>query len=134
MTRVLVIDDDEMMLHPLSVYLTGSGYNVISTADGPQGITIYKREKPDVVILDLGLPTMDGLEVLKEIRGYDSKAKVIIATGYGSPNTVGEALSSGAFAFIDKPFDVESLIEIIKAAIKPTDETGNNFTNQRPSS
>jgi DNA-binding NtrC family response regulator len=125
MSKILVIDDDEMMLQPLSIYLDGSGFTVLSTADGPQGIMIYKRERPDVVVLDLGLPTMDGLEVLKQIRNYDPVAKVIIATGYGSPKTMGEAMNYGAFAFIDKPFDIEALIELIKSAMNSTREKTN---------
>jgi DNA-binding NtrC family response regulator len=117
MKKILVIDDDEILLKGVSLYLSANGYSVLSTADGPQGIMIYKSEKPDVVMLDIGLPSLDGLEVLKKIIEYDPKAKIIIASGYGSPNTINQALKDGAYAFIDKPFDIEEFKKLLNEAL-----------------
>lgn len=118
MSKILIIDDDEMMLRALSNYLNDKGFSILTTADGPQGILIYKNENPDVVILDLGLPSLDGRDVLKHIINYDRDAKIIISTGYGSKQIEDEALKNGAFAFFSKPFDVVVLIEKINSALR----------------
>ncbi len=118
MSKVLIIDDDEMMLRALGNYLNEGGFTILTTADGPQGIFIYKNENPDVVILDLGLPSLDGRDVLKQILNYDPGAKVIISTGYGSKQTEEEVMKNGAYAFFSKPFDAVSLIEKIKSALR----------------
>lgn len=118
MSKILIIDDDEMMLIALSKYLHETGYKILTTADGPQGILIYKNEKPDVVILDLGLPSVDGQEVLKQIIEYNKNAKVIISTGYRSKQTEDDAMKNGAFAFFSKPFDIVLLIEKINSALQ----------------
>ena len=83
MAKVLVIDDDEMHLMLMGNILENAGYNVSSTADGPQGIAMYKEHRADLVLLDLGLPSMNGIEVLREIRAADAESKVIVVTGYG---------------------------------------------------
>ncbi|MDP1676602.1 MAG: response regulator [Bacteroidota bacterium] len=118
MSKVLIIDDDEMMLRALSNFLTEEGFTILTTADGPQGIMIYKKENPDVVILDLGLPSLDGRDVLKQILSYDHNAKIIIATGYGSSQIKEESLKNGAFGFFLKPFDAILLMEKIKSALR----------------
>jgi DNA-binding NtrC family response regulator len=125
MSRVLVIDDDEMVLKALSIYLSGSGFTILTTADGPQGITIYNQEKPDVVILDIGLPSLDGLEVLKQLKRSDPNAKIIICSGYGSATTIDEAMQNGAYAFLNKPFDVEAMIRLIVSALRSESDSPN---------
>ncbi len=117
MVKVLIIDDDEMMLKGLSNYLSDAGFKTITTADGPQGIMLYNSEEPDIVVLDLGLPSLNGIEVLRQMRKHNPDAKVIIASGYESSTTTKEALANGAFAFIGKPFDVDKLIELINSAL-----------------
>jgi DNA-binding NtrC family response regulator len=117
MSKVLVIDDDEMLLSLMQNILQMEGYTILSTADGPRGIAIYKEERPDVVLLDLGLPSMNGLEVLRKIRSFDDKAKVIVVTGYGSAESVEVAYRSGAWDFVQKPFNNADVLRLIKTAI-----------------
>jgi len=117
MSKVLVIDDDEMLLSLMQNILQGEGYTILSTADGPRGIAIYKEERPDIVLLDLGLPSMNGLEVLRRIRSFDEKAKVIVVTGYGSAESVEVAYRSGAWDFVQKPFNNADVLKLIKTAI-----------------
>lgn len=117
MSKVLVIDDDEMLLSLMQNILQGEGYTILSTADGPRGIALYKEERPDVVLLDLGLPSMNGLEVLRRIRSFDDKAKVIVVTGYGSAESVEVAYRSGAWDFVQKPFNNADVLKLIKTAI-----------------
>ena len=118
MPRILVIDDDEQLLLLVRQILQKEGYDVSSTADGPHGIEIYKRERPDLVLLDIGLPSMDGIEVLKTIISHDESAKVVVFTAYGAEWTSTEAYSSGACDFIEKPVRPDVLLERIRCALE----------------
>jgi len=117
MPKVLVIDDDELLLSLMQNILQIEGYTILSTADGPRGISLFKEERPDVVLLDIGLPSMNGLEVLRKIRSFDDKAKVIVVTGHGSAESVEVAYRSGAWDFVQKPFNNADFLKLIKAAI-----------------
>lgn len=115
--KVLVIDDDEMTLSLMQLLLQEEGYEVFSTADGPQGIAIYKQRAPDIVLLDLGLPSMNGLEVLRRLRSIDDSAKVIVVTGHGSEESAEVALLYGALEYVRKPVDHQSLLQLLKSLI-----------------
>jgi len=115
--KVLVIDDDEMHLMLMGNILENAGYSVSSTADGPQGIMMFKEHPPNLVLLDLGLPSMNGIEVLREIRTADPKSKVIVVTGYGSIESAEVALRYGAWDYVEKPIEVENFLEKIRTAI-----------------
>lgn len=122
MRKALVIDDDEMDLELLRIILSKEGYTVFSTADGPQGITLYKHHNPAIVFLDLGLPTMSGIEVLRDIRTFDEDAKVFLITGYGSAESENAAMRLGAVEFIEKSWNVDTMMERIKAALRDFSE------------
>jgi CheY-like chemotaxis protein len=115
--RILVIDDDEMLLVLVRHFLSEEGYDLLSTADGPRGIQIYMDRRPDVVLLDLALPSMNGLEVLKRIREFDDHARVIVVTGYSSSESTEIAFGSGARDLLVKPFEKLQLIEAVKDAL-----------------
>ena len=117
MARILVIEDDEMMLALFRHILGEAGHEILPTADGPRGISLYKEHDPDLVLLDLGLPTMNGLEVLRMIRDFDPAARVIVVTGYGSDESADVAFRYGAIDFVQKPFDPARLLERIGKAI-----------------
>lgn len=117
MPRVLVIEDDEMMLALLRHILSDVGYEVFTTADGPRGIALYKEHRPGLVILDLALPTMNGLEVLKMIREFDPSARVVVVTGYGSDESAEVAFRGGARAFVQKPFEAEKLLNCVREVL-----------------
>jgi DNA-binding response OmpR family regulator len=116
-SKILVIDDDEVLLALLQNLLADEGYQILSTADGPRGVSLYKEHRPDLVLLDLALPSMNGLEVLKKIREFDEKARIIVVTGYGSAETAEVAYRYGASDFIHKPFEPRGLTERVKAAL-----------------
>jgi DNA-binding NtrC family response regulator len=118
MKKALVIDDDEMDLELLRLVLSKAGFTVIATADGPQGVILYKHHRPDIVFLDLGLPSMSGIEVLRDIRMYDNNAKVFLITGYGSADSANAAGRLGAVEFIEKTSDVDMMINKINAALQ----------------
>jgi len=117
MYNILIVDDDEIQLTLLRILLMNEGYTVYTTADGPQGIDIFKKYSIDLILLDLGLPSMSGIEVLKEIRKIDNKAKVMVVTGYPSVESTVLAMQCGAFDYIQKPIVVISLLEKISSAL-----------------
>lgn len=117
MNRILIIDDDEMQLNMLTSTLASEGYQIYATADGPQGIFIFKEQRPDLVLLDIGLPSMSGLDVLREIRELDPNAKVMVITGYGSVESVVLTIRSGACDFIHKPYNIEMLLKKIESTL-----------------
>lgn len=117
MSKILIIDDDEMQLKALGTTLVDEGYEILTTADGPQGLLIYKEQRPSLVLLDIGLPSMSGIEVLREIRSVNGKAKVIVVTGYGSVESAVAAIRYGAWDYVQKPFDVSILLKKVEAAI-----------------
>lgn len=117
MYKILIIDDDEVLLRMLSITLAEEGYSVLTTADGPQGITLYKEHRPALVLLDLGLPGMNGIEVLKEIRRFDNKAKVIVVTGYGSVESAVGAIRYGAWDYVQKPVETDILLRKMESAL-----------------
>ncbi|MBA4313275.1 MAG: hypothetical protein C0417_11675 [Chlorobiaceae bacterium] len=117
MYTILMIEDDEVQLALQRSILMDSGYKLYATADGPQGITIFQKHKIDLVLLDLGLASMSGLEVLREIRRIDEKAKVIVITGYPSVESSVIAMKYGAIDYIQKPFDVKTWLKRIRAIL-----------------
>ncbi len=120
MNTALIIDDDELDLELYTILLGDEGFEVRTTADGPQGITLYQVHHPSVVFLDLGLPSLGGIEVLRHIRAYDPEAKVIIVTGYASAETAVAALKAGALDVIEKSGDVQEMLKRIRTALHST--------------
>ncbi|HWP82698.1 MAG TPA: response regulator [Bacteroidota bacterium] len=118
MEKILVIDDDEMDLDLMRILMQHEGYDVISTADGPQGIELYKQHQPSLVFLDLGLPSMSGMEVLRQIRSINEDAKIVLITGYGSIEHAVEAMRGGAIDFVEKTYDTGRMISRIKTILE----------------
>jgi CheY-like chemotaxis protein len=118
MPKVLLVDDDEVLLTLIQNLLADQGFSIYSTADGPRGLTMYKEHRPDLVLLDLALPSMNGLEVLKAIREFDQKARVIVVTGYGSEETAQVAFRYGATDFVLKPFEPAMLLDRLRKALQ----------------
>jgi len=116
MKSVLVIDDDPLIGKTLSSYLSKKGYEALVAEDGEEGIQKYEESTPDLVILDIRLPDVDGLEVLGRIREKNPNASIIIMTAYDDMKTTIEAIKSGAFEYLVKPLDyVELDLTIDKA-------------------
>lgn len=120
MAKILIIDDDELVLNALSNMLHHAGHELFITADGPRSIDLFKEHHPEVTILDLGLPTTSGMDVLTDIRSLNSDAKVIMISGYTAPTVIAEAKQKGAYAFLEKPFEIKTLINLITSIVQPT--------------
>jgi len=118
MPAVLIIDDDELMLNITREILEDEGYKVYATADGPRGIELYAEYRPPLVLLDLGLPTMGGLEVLSAIRSIDAGETVVIVSGYVSPEARERASHLGVTTFIEKGIQIEDLVEKIRGVLR----------------
>ncbi len=115
-TRILLIDDDKRILETFSRTLKLAGYTVLTAQDGEKGLAVYHQEQPDMIILDLRMPGMDGLTILQAIRQHDPEANVILATGHGDKDAVIEALRAGASDFLAKPIDQVSLESALRRA------------------
>ncbi|HEX2979679.1 MAG TPA: response regulator [Anaerolineaceae bacterium] len=114
MTKILIVDDAEFLRVRISKMLNGDGFEVIEAENGARAVDTYKVEHPDVVLMDITMPEMDGLTALKEIRGIDPKAKVIMLTALGQESVVLEAIKSGARDFVVKPFERDRVITAIR--------------------
>ena len=109
MDKLLLIDDEPDILRVLSMSLKADGYQVVSAPNGAEGIAIFEKEKPDIVITDIKMPGMDGIEVLKRVKALNADTEVIIITGHGDIENAIEALKHGASDFINKPVRDEAL-------------------------
>ena len=116
--RVLAIDDDGQTLEILQRALSDQGYVVITADSGESGIALYAQKRFDLVLLDIRMPGMDGFEVLSQIGEYDDQATVIIMTGYGSIDSVVQAMKGGATDYLSKPLDLDHLEIVLQKAMK----------------
>ena len=107
--RILVIDDDEHMRDACRAILLRAGHDVELASSGSEGLTLVNRWAYDVILLDLRMPDMDGMDVMRQIRSQDPDAVVIVITGHGSINTAVQAMKLGAFDFLPKPFSPDEL-------------------------
>ena len=115
---ILVVDDEEIMREVITALLEEEGYRVTSAATGEEGVEKVKEEAPDLVLLDLMLPSMSGLEALEEVIGIDPDTVVVMISAYASIENAVEATKSGAFDFITKPFNNEELLLVVKNGLK----------------
>lgn len=117
MSNILIIEDDELQLALQRSILIDAGYTVYATADGPYGISIYQQKAIDLVLLDIGIPSMSGLEVLREIKRINPEAKVMMITGYPSIESSSLAVKYGAFDYIQKPFEINLFLDRVRNAL-----------------
>jgi two-component system KDP operon response regulator KdpE len=114
---VLVVDDEPAMLRALRINLRVRKYDVTTAATGQEALTEARRRPPDAVILDLGLPDVDGIEVIGRLRGW-SHAPVIVLSGRTGPGDKIAALDAGADDYVTKPFSMEELVARLRAALR----------------
>ena len=118
MKSILAIDDDRLIRQTFKSHLSGEGFEVHLAADGKEGVERFKDLEPDLVILDIHLPELDGLGVLKQIRAVDPKAYIIMITAFDDMRTTVEAVKLGAFEYICKPIDYDELLLSIHKAMR----------------
>ncbi len=116
MTRVLVIDDDASLRFTLEAVLTDAGFVVEACESGPAGLAGFEARGADVVLTDLAMPGMDGMQVLERMRAGDPSVPVMMLTAHGSERVAVAAIKSGAFDYIPKPFDPDELVLAVRRA------------------
>ncbi len=112
--KILLADDDPQILRALRITLMAKGYEIVTAADGAQAIAAAIDHHPDIFLLDLGMPKLDGIEVIHGIRGW-SQAPILVVSGRAGAADKVEALDAGADDYITKPFAVEELLARIRA-------------------
>lgn len=113
--KILIVDDAAFMRMMIKNSLTGQGYtNLIEAANGKQALDTYLAEKPDLVIMDITMPEMDGLQALQAIKGSDPGAKVVMCSAMGQESMVVDAIRFGALDFIVKPFKPDRILQTVE--------------------
>jgi two-component system, OmpR family, KDP operon response regulator KdpE len=122
MTRVLVVDDEPQIVRALSINLRARHYELTTAGSGAEALEVAARRRPDVVILDLGLPDLDGVDVVRGLRGW-STAPIIILSGRSDSTDKVDALDAGADDYLAKPFAVDELLARIRAVSRRATST-----------
>ncbi len=115
--KILVIEDEEGIIHLLNLYLRDAGYTVVSARDGADGLALHAREHPDLVILDIMLPALDGFEVCRRIRSW-SKTPILMLTARGDEDDRIQGLELGADDYLVKPFSPRELVSRVRAILR----------------
>src|SRR5439155_4481485 len=116
-SRILVIDDEAAIRDSLRMTLEYEGYEFVGAATGQEGLALAEREAPDLVLLDVKMPGMDGLDVLERLRSMNESLPVVVISGHGTISTAVEATKKGAFDFIEKPFASERVLVSLRNAL-----------------
>ena len=134
--KVLIVDDEEAIRSSLRMIFEYEGYECLLAANGQAAIKMVERESPDLVFLDIKMPQVDGMEVLKTLKSEDGSPPVVILSGHGTVATAVEATKLGAYDFIEKPPDRDRLLLVARNALsqrKLTEENRRFKPRLRPS-
>jgi two-component system KDP operon response regulator KdpE len=112
--KILIADDDPQILRALRITLSAKGYDIVTAADGVQALDLAIAEHPDLVMLDLGMPRLNGVEVIEGLRGWSSAPILVVSGRTGSADKV-EALDAGADDYVTKPFAMDELLARLRA-------------------
>jgi len=117
MPTILVVDDEKLLLESIVKSLSETGYSTYAAASGKAAMNIYENNNLDLILLDVKLPDIDGISILKRIRGKSPELPIIIMTAYSGIRGAVEAIKLGAYDYVAKPFDVEELLHVIKRCL-----------------
>ena len=117
MTRILIVEDDGALLRALAINLRRREYEVFTAADGGSALSVAAAHPPEAVILDLGLPDMDGTDVIRGLRGWTQVPILVLSARAGEPDKV-DALDAGADDYVTKPFGMDELLARLRAALR----------------
>lgn len=116
--RILIVDDEKNIVSSLQEILNDEGYDIITAEDGLDALEKVQSEPPDLVLLDIWIPGMDGIEVLQAIKTYHPEIEVLVMSGHGTIDTAVKATKLGAYDFIEKPFSLDQLVLSVEKALK----------------
>ena len=114
--KILIIDDEPDLRDLYQKLLELKGYHVYCAASGPEGIQLNEQNNPDLIILDMHMPEMDGISTLRNIRKTDDSVIVVILTGYACPDTIRDAIDLNVSEYLSKPFENNELLNVIGKA------------------
>ncbi len=117
--RVLIVDDEIEIVGLLRDFFAEAGYLVDFALHGGDALTVVQHDRPDVVLLDIDMPGIDGIQVLERIRALEPPIPVIMVTANANASVLQETMAMGAFGYVTKPFNLSGLKEIVDAAIAP---------------
>lgn len=117
MARILIIDDEKSIRRTLREILEYENFKVEEAADGLEGLTLVQKEKFDIILCDIKMPKMDGMEALDKFMEANVDAPIIMISGHGNIETAVEAVKKGAYDFIQKPLDLNRLLVTIRNAL-----------------
>jgi len=117
MNKVLIIDDEKQILDSLSSILRDEGFQVFTAREGREGLELFDTARPEIVLLDIWMPGLDGLQVLKMIKEKEKEAIVIVISGHGTISTAVEAVKMGAYDFLEKPLSIDKVLEVISRGL-----------------
>ncbi|MFF4581976.1 response regulator [Streptomyces sp. NPDC001389] len=123
MTRVLVVEDDPQLVRALKINLQARKFEVEAAADGGSALRLAAARKPDVIVLDLGLPDMDGVEVIRGVRGWSRVPILVLSARHTSEDKI-RALDAGADDYVTKPFSMDELLARLRAAARRQEPAG----------
>lgn len=118
MSKILIVDDDSDIVRIFSLFLREEGYRCLTAATGEEALKMFERYNPDIVLLDINLPNMSGIECLKRIKQISANAEIIIITAYETVQTAVEAMKLGAYDYLSKPLDNQKIKILIKNAME----------------
>jgi len=118
MAKILVVDDEQSIRNMMRITLQADGHDVVTAEDGPSAIEAYKKESPEVVLLDVRMPGMDGVEVLRRIKKMDKDSEVVIVTGHGDMDMAIQCLRQDASNFLAKPVSDDLLAHALKRSLE----------------
>ena len=121
--KVLIADDDPQLVRALRITLAAHGYEVIAAPDGAAAVALAAKEHPDIIMVDLGMPRLDGVQVIEALRGWTSAPIIVVSGRTGSADKV-EALDAGADDYVTKPFQIDELLARLRALSRRTTTTG----------
>src|SRR5687767_6967909 len=124
--RILVIDDEAAIRDSLRMILEYEDYQFMGAASGQEGVALVQRDRPDLVLLDIKMPGMDGIEVLRKLHGLDETLPIVMISGHGTTATAVEAIRSGATDFLDKPLSSERVIVTLQNALRTSELRSEN--------
>jgi two-component system nitrogen regulation response regulator NtrX len=116
--RILVIDDEAAIRESLRMILEYEEYGFLGASSGQEALALVQRDRPDLVLLDIKMPGMDGMEVLRKLRALDETLPVVMISGHGTTSTAVDAIKSGAIDFLDKPLSSERVIVTLQNVLK----------------
>ena len=112
--KILIVDDDKDIVKIVTTMLEGRGWDVTAAYNGREALDMVNASRPDIILLDIMMPEMNGIEVLKRIKKMDSGVRIVMITAFGDVESYLDSMELGAYEYINKPFETDELLDMIE--------------------